>query len=213
MPRDIAAGVPSDDAVLPLHERVDLLFAEFVKPDDPGRPRRSGKPRRYTNADFANYVTKTTGRSLTDKYVGMLRNGAVPNPTLAVLKALGSFFGVTMQYFDDNESFARIRHQIQVAKILRADATLLAAYEDLVAALREHAARLTFDDIQLITTLISEPGVLDRARELLWIAAAYKRDDVTRAHEIVNAYLSGGMPQPSNPHQEDDDASTSGPSR
>ena len=88
--------------------RLNHLFAT-VHPG--GRPE-------YTNTEVAQEISQR-GESISDAYIGMLRSGKRDNPTYSHLKGLADFFGVSVDYFFNDDIAKRIDADLELVAALR----------------------------------------------------------------------------------------------
>ncbi|MCO1580464.1 helix-turn-helix domain-containing protein [Crossiella sp. SN42] len=91
----------------PLADKLNHLFST-VKPLD-------GKGREYSNDFVAQQLTQA-GVSISASYIWQLRKGKKANPSLEHIQALSRFFGVTVDYFTNDEVSAKINSQLDVLR-------------------------------------------------------------------------------------------------
>ncbi|MEV0386490.1 helix-turn-helix domain-containing protein [Nonomuraea sp. NPDC050643] len=72
----------------------------------------------YSNTEVAAGIS-ATGGSITDAYIGLLRSGKRSNPTYNHLKGLAEFFGVSVNYFFDDEVAAKIDSELELVVAMR----------------------------------------------------------------------------------------------
>ncbi|WP_235029907.1 helix-turn-helix domain-containing protein [Nonomuraea solani] len=68
----------------------------------------------YSNTEVAAGIG-----SITDAYIGLLRSGKRSNPTYNHLKGLAEFFGVSVNYFFDDEVAAKIDAELELVVAMR----------------------------------------------------------------------------------------------
>lgn len=102
--------------------------------------------RRFTHAQVADAVARSTGRPCDRAYISQLCSGTRDNPTMAVLEALAKFFDVSPAFFFDDEHSRRITDQIELAVALRDPDTRSLALEML--------AQLDPDDADAAATVL-----------------------------------------------------------
>ncbi|MGW9715144.1 helix-turn-helix domain-containing protein [Streptomyces albidoflavus] len=124
-----------------LAERLDHLFATV-------HPKGRGP---YSYEEVASGIKRQGGATISASYIWQLRSGGKDNPTKRHLEALGSFFGVPVSYFFDDEESRHIQAEIDA----------LAAMRDAgVRSVALRASGLSDRSLQIIS------DVIDRAREL-----------------------------------------------
>ena len=133
-------------------ERLNRLFATR---QPLGRP--------YTLREVVDGVNQAAGHGvLSVQYLSQLRNGERTEPSYSRLAAIGRFFGVSADYFADEETFRRTDEELR----------LLAALEDSgVRHLALCATGLSAESLAMVTDLIrkvrrseglpDEPGAAD----------------------------------------------------
>ncbi|MEU6715812.1 helix-turn-helix domain-containing protein [Nonomuraea sp. NPDC046802] len=72
----------------------------------------------YSNTEVAAGISANSG-SITDAYIGLLRSGKRDNPTYNHLKGLAEFFGVSVNYFFDDEVAAKIDAELELVTAMR----------------------------------------------------------------------------------------------
>ncbi|MFC4011360.1 XRE family transcriptional regulator [Nonomuraea purpurea] len=72
----------------------------------------------YSNTEVAAGIS-ANGGSITDAYIGLLRSGKRGNPTYNHLKGLAEFFGVSVNYFFDDEVAAKIDAELELVTAMR----------------------------------------------------------------------------------------------
>lgn len=121
--------------------KLNKLFEIMRKPSAPP----------LSNAAAAEAITRQTGVSISSAYLWQLRNGMKTNPTVAHLRAIAEFFGVTPSYLIDPGIDPKIDEQLD----------LLAALRD--AGVRDLAMRASGLTPQAISSL---RAMVDHARQL-----------------------------------------------
>ena len=104
-----------------------------------------------SNAAAAEAITEKTGVSISPAYLWQLRSGLKTNPTVAHLRAIAEFFGVSASYLIDAE----------VDEHLEAQLGLLQALRD--AGVRDLAMRASGLTGAALTNLVA---MVDHVREL-----------------------------------------------
>ncbi|MEU2894270.1 helix-turn-helix domain-containing protein [Streptomyces albidoflavus] len=136
-----------------LAERIDHLFAT-VHPKDRGP---------YSYEEVASEIKRRGGPTISASYIWQLRTGGKDNPTKRHLEALGSFFGVPVAYFFDDEESQRIQAEIDA----------LAAMRDIgVRSVALRASGLSDKSLKIIS------DVIDRARELEGLRSKESESDI-----------------------------------
>ncbi|WP_460399138.1 helix-turn-helix domain-containing protein [Actinophytocola sediminis] len=102
--------------------------------------------RRFTHAQVADAVARSTGRPCDRGYISQLCSGTRDNPTMIVLEALADFFDVSPAFFFDDARSRHIAEQIELAIALQDPDTRALALEML--------ARLEPDDVDAAATVI-----------------------------------------------------------
>ena len=108
---ELRASGEEDEGLPHLAERLNFLFDYIPAPDDPSA--------RYSNKKVADELTQT-GMSVTAGYLAQLRSGKRRNPTARLLAAVGTHFGVPINYFLDDEVAEKIQTQLKALGLLRA---------------------------------------------------------------------------------------------
>jgi transcriptional regulator with XRE-family HTH domain len=72
----------------------------------------------YSNTEVAAGIG-AQGGSITDAYIGLLRSGKRSNPTYNHLKGLAEFFGISVNYFFDDEVAAKIDSELELVVAVR----------------------------------------------------------------------------------------------
>lgn len=90
-------------------DKLNHLFATV-------HPRESGE---YTHEEVAEEIRRRGGPSISHTYLWQLRRGIRANPSLNVIEALASFFGVPPGYFFDEEMTRRVNEQLDLATAIR----------------------------------------------------------------------------------------------
>lgn len=121
--------------------KLNKLFETMRKPSQPP----------LSNAAAAEAITRQTGVSISSAYLWQLRQGMKTNPTVAHLRAIAEFFGVTPSYLIDPGIDPKIDEQLN----------LLAALRD--AGVRDLAMRASGLTPQAISSL---RAMVDHARQL-----------------------------------------------
>ncbi|PJE03600.1 MAG: XRE family transcriptional regulator [Mycobacterium sp.] len=121
--------------------KLNKLFETMRKPSQPA----------LSNAAAAEAITRQTGVSISSAYLWQLRQGMKTNPTVAHLRAIAEFFGVTPSYLIDPGIDPKIDEQLN----------LLAALRD--AGVRDLAMRASGLTPQAISSL---RAMVDHARQL-----------------------------------------------
>ncbi|MBZ6205834.1 helix-turn-helix domain-containing protein [Streptomyces olivaceus] len=134
-----------------LAERLDHLFTTV-------HPKGRGP---YSYEEVASGIKRQGGATISASYIWQLRSGGKDNPTKRHLEALGSFFGVPVSYFFDDEESRRIQAEIDA----------LAAMRDAgVRSVALRASGLSDKSLQIIS------DVIDRARELEGLRSSEPED-------------------------------------
>lgn len=104
--------------------------------------------RAYTLAEVVDGVNNASGQTLMSvQYLSQLRNGTRAEPSYSRLAAIARFFGVSVEYFSDEDTFRRSDEELR----------LLAALEDGgVRHLALCAAGLSQDSLAMVTALIEK---------------------------------------------------------
>jgi transcriptional regulator with XRE-family HTH domain len=104
--------------------------------------------RAYTLAEVVDGVNHAAGHNLMSvQYLSQLRNGTRAEPSYSRLAAIARFFGVSVEYFSDEDTFRRSDQELR----------LLAALEDSgVRHLALCAAGLSEDSLAMVTALIEK---------------------------------------------------------
>lgn len=121
--------------------KLEYLFATVLPP--------GGLGREYTNREVAERA-RAAGESISSSYVWQLRTDATKNPTMRSLEALAAAFEVSVAYFFNDETAARIERDLELLSALR---------DDPVRGVALRASGLSQDSLDAIMTMI------DRARE------------------------------------------------
>ncbi|CQD02035.1 helix-turn-helix transcriptional regulator [Mycobacterium timonense] len=123
--------------------KLNKLFQTMRKPSEPT----------LSNAAAAEAITRQTGVSISAAYLWQLRQGIKNNPTVAHLRAIAEFFGVTPSYLIDPGIDPKIDEQLD----------LLAALRD--AGIRDLALRangLTPEAIDSLRAMVDHARQLER---------------------------------------------------
>lgn len=123
--------------------KLNKLFRTMRKPSEPT----------LSNAAAAEAITRQTGVSISAAYLWQLRQGIKNNPTVAHLRAIAEFFGVTPSYLIDPGIDPKIDEQLD----------LLAALRD--AGIRDLALRangLTPEAIDSLRAMVDHARQLER---------------------------------------------------
>ncbi len=72
-----------------------------------------------SNAAAAEAITEKTGVSISPAYLWQLRSGLKANPTVAHLRAIAEFFGVSASYLIDAEVDEHLEAQLELLQALR----------------------------------------------------------------------------------------------
>lgn len=123
--------------------KLNKLFRTMRKPSEPT----------LSNAAAAEAITSQTGVSISAAYLWQLRQGIKNNPTVAHLRAIAEFFGVTPSYLIDPGIDPKIDEQLD----------LLAALRD--AGIRDLALRangLTPEAIDSLRAMVDHARQLER---------------------------------------------------
>jgi|SRR6266540_3134480 len=99
----------------PLSRRLDQLFKTMRKPDG----------REQTYREVADAVT-AAGVPISHSYIYMLRIGERDNPTIKHLDGLAKHFGVSLNYFVDDDTSVIDRQLDQIAQLQRLKVQALA---------------------------------------------------------------------------------------
>lgn len=124
-----------------LPEKIEYLFATVRPPGGLGRS--------YTVREIAQRAEEA-GHSISHSHIHQLRRDPGRSPTVRALEALAAGFGVSVAYFFDDETAARIEEDLGLLAALR---------DDLVRDVALHAAGLSEASLASIMQMIS------RARE------------------------------------------------
>ncbi|MEZ0351035.1 helix-turn-helix domain-containing protein [Mycobacterium sp. pR1184] len=124
-----------------LADKLNKLFEVMHSPSEPV----------LSNAAAAEAITEKTGVSISPAYLWQLRSGLKTNPTVAHLRAIAEFFGVSASYLIDAE----------VDEHLEAQLGLLQALRD--AGVRDLAMRASGLTGAALTNLVA---MVDHVREL-----------------------------------------------
>ncbi len=92
-----------------LADKLNRLFATV-------HPRGRGE---YTHEEVAEAIRQRGVASVSHTYIWQLRKGIRTNPSLNMIEALSSFFGVSPSYFFDEAAAARIDAQLDLLDALR----------------------------------------------------------------------------------------------
>lgn len=134
-----AGGAPPDKSEL--SAKLDKLFETMRKPNKPP----------LSNAAAAEAITRTTGVSISPAYMWQLRTGAKTNPTVAHLRAIAEFFGISPSYLIDPDVDPKIEAQLELLQVLRD------------AGIRDLALRASGVSAHGLTSLAA---MIDHVREL-----------------------------------------------
>jgi transcriptional regulator with XRE-family HTH domain len=104
----VAAGAdtPRDSE---LSVKLNRLFETMRRPNEP----------HLSNAAAAEQIASTTGVSISAAYLWQLRNGLKTNPTVAHLRAIAKYFGVSASYLLDPGVDPAIDAQLSLLQALR----------------------------------------------------------------------------------------------
>lgn len=111
----------------------------------------------YSNHQVAAAINQRSaelgcGPTIDHSYIARLRNGGRGKPSFEVIEALATFFGVTVDYFSDDEAAARIDAQLALVAALRDSGV-----QDI--ALR--ASGLSAEGLSTIATIIDQVRKLE----------------------------------------------------
>lgn len=135
--------MPAPEQPSELSIKLNKLFQTMRKPSEPT----------LSNAAAAEAITRQTGVSISAAYLWQLRQGMKSNPTVAHLRAIAEFFGVTPSYLIDPGIDPKIDEQLN----------LLAALRD--AGIRDLALRangLTPEAIDSLRAMVDHARQLER---------------------------------------------------
>lgn len=135
--------MPAPEQPSELSIKLNKLFQTMRKPSEPT----------LSNAAAAEAITRQTGVSISAPYLWQLRQGMKSNPTVAHLRAIAEFFGVTPSYLIDPGIDPKIDEQLN----------LLAALRD--AGIRDLAMRangLTREAIDSLRAMVDHARQLER---------------------------------------------------
>ncbi|BBN50838.1 helix-turn-helix domain-containing protein [Mycobacterium avium] len=135
--------MPAPEQPSELSIKLNKLFQTMRKPSEPT----------LSNAAAAEAITRQTGVSISAAYLWQLRQGMKNNPTVAHLRAIAEFFGVTPSYLIDPGIDPKIDEQLN----------LLAALRD--AGIRDLALRangLTPEAIDSLRAMVDHARQLER---------------------------------------------------
>lgn len=135
--------MPAPEQPSELSIKLNKLFQTMRKPSQPT----------LSNAAAAEAITRQTGVSISAPYLWQLRQGMKSNPTVAHLRAIAEFFGVTPSYLIDPGIDPKIDEQLN----------LLAALRD--AGIRDLALRangLTPEAIDSLRAMVDHARQLER---------------------------------------------------
>lgn len=135
--------MPAPEQPTELSIKLNKLFQTMRKPSQPT----------LSNAAAAEAITRQTGVSISAPYLWQLRQGMKSNPTVAHLRAIAEFFGVTPSYLIDPGIDPKIDEQLN----------LLAALRD--AGIRDLALRangLTPEAIDSLRAMVDHARQLER---------------------------------------------------
>lgn len=135
--------MPATEQPSELSIKLNKLFRTMRKPSEPI----------LSNAAAAEAITNQTGVSISAAYLWQLRQGIKNNPTVAHLRAIAEFFGVTPSYLIDPGIDPKIDEQLD----------LLAALRD--AGIRDLALRangLTPEAIDSLRAMVDHARQLER---------------------------------------------------
>ncbi|GAA5051454.1 transcriptional regulator with XRE-family HTH domain [Thermocatellispora tengchongensis] len=99
----------------------------------------------YSNTEVAAGIV-AMGGSITDAYIGLLRSGKRSNPTYNHLKGLAEFFGVSVNYFFDDEIAAKIDSELELVVAMRDNDVLQIALRSKDLTPQNRSAILTIID-------------------------------------------------------------------
>ncbi|QUR68724.1 helix-turn-helix domain-containing protein [Mycobacterium spongiae] len=137
MARKASEGAKNSELAEKLNKLFDLM--------------RVGSKPPLSNAAAAEAITRETGISISPAYLWQLRSGIKTNPTVAHLRAIAQFFGVTPSYLVDPGIHPEIDAQLNLLQALR---------DSGVRDLALRASGLTPQAIQSLATMV------DHVREL-----------------------------------------------
>jgi len=124
-----------------LPEKIEYLFAT-VRP--PG-----GLGRNYTVREIAQRAADA-GHTISHSHIHQLRKDPAKSPTIRALEALAAGFGISVAYFFNDETAAKIEEDLELLSALR---------DDQVRDVARHASGLSEASLASIIQMI------DRARE------------------------------------------------
>ncbi|WP_327586856.1 helix-turn-helix domain-containing protein [Nonomuraea sp. NBC_00507] len=125
----------SDEHPRTLADKLNHLFATI-------HPAGRGP---YSNTEVAAGIS-AKAESITDAYIGLLRSGKRANPTYHHLKGLAEFFGVSVNYFFDDEIAAKIDAELELVVAMRDNDVLQIALRSKDLTPKNRGAILTIID-------------------------------------------------------------------
>jgi transcriptional regulator with XRE-family HTH domain len=115
----------------------------------------------YTNTEVATAIT-AEGESITDAYIGLLRQGKRNNPTYNHLKGLAQFFGVNVDYFFDDAIATKIDSELELLVAIRdSDVMQIALRSRDLTPQNRNAILTIIDQVRQLQGLPSDPDGTD----------------------------------------------------
>ena len=139
------AGKPDLKPMRSFADRLNYLYATVKKRDNS----------EYSDTEVAEGAS-ALGGSISASYLWQLRKGKKTNPTMRHVESLGRFFGVSVDYFSDDEVANRVEAQLaelkleqqRLAEIAGRDSVKLIALR--AGELTPHRFRMVSDYIDLV---------------------------------------------------------------
>lgn len=103
------AAMESQVSTTDLAVKLNKLFEVMHSPSEPA----------LSNAAAAEAITEKTGVSISPAYLWQLRSGLKTNPTVAHLRAIAEFFGVSASYLIDAGVDEHLEAQLDLLQALR----------------------------------------------------------------------------------------------
>jgi len=123
-------------------DRLNYLYATVTKPD-------GGE---YSDAEVSQGASQL-GEPISASYLWQLRKGKKTNPTLRHVETLRKFFGVSVEYFSDDDVADRV--EAQLAELKREQERLAEiAGRDSVKLMALRAGELTPDRFRMVSQLV-----------------------------------------------------------
>jgi ESX-1-secreted protein regulator len=104
--------------------------------------------RSYTLREVVDGVNAAAGENLLSfQYLSQLRKGDRANPGYAVLEGITKWFGVSVNYFSDEETFQRTDDELQVLALMR---------DSGIRDLAFRAAGISEESLAMVTALLDK---------------------------------------------------------